>query len=138
MKNLKTKKIRRNFTLIEVLVVVMILVSLAGIATPMYMNHVENSKVSTAKTQIKMLDTGITSYKMSVGEYPDSLDDLVINPGADNWDGPYLSTSAIPADPWQQEYLYICPGSVFPFDIISYGSDKSEGGTGNAADLSNH
>ncbi len=137
MRNFNPKK-RRNFTLIEVLVVVMILVALAGIATPIYMNHVESSKVSTAKTQIKMLDTGVMSYKMSVGVYPDSLEDLVVDPGVDNWKGPYISTLTIPVDPWQQEYIYICPGETFAFDIISYGSDKSEGGEDTGTDLSNH
>jgi len=134
----KKRKISRNFTLIEVLVVVMILVSLAGIATPIYMNHVENSKVSTAKTQIKMFDTGIMSYKMSVGDYPDALNDLINDPGVENWDGPYINAETIPLDPWNQEYIYICPGEKFAFDILSYGSDKSEGGSGNDADLNNH
>ncbi len=134
---MKTAK-RRNFTLIEVMAVMMILVSLAAVATVVVSNIMDNSKISTAKTQIGELNSAVEVYRMGVGDYPEQLEDLIENPGSDNWKGPYLNKSAIPADPWQQPYIYICPGERFAFDIISYGSDKSEGGEGSAADLSNH
>jgi general secretion pathway protein G len=42
----------------------------------------------------------------------------------------------LPNDPWNHPYLYRSPGEHAPYDIISYGSDGQEGGTGTAADIS--
>ena len=43
---------------------------------------------------------------------------------------------SLPNDPWSHPYLYRSPGEHGPYDIISYGSDGQEGGTGIAADIS--
>ena len=51
---------RSAFTLIEVTVVIMILITLAGVATPIYMNYVKKAKVGTAKTQVKLIDDALT------------------------------------------------------------------------------
>ncbi len=42
----------------------------------------------------------------------------------------------VPRDSWGNEFVYVSPGpNGTPYDIISYGSDGQEGGTGNAADI---
>ena len=38
-------------------------------------------------------------------------------------------------DPWGKPYLYRSPGRNGAYDIVSYGSDGQEGGTGVAADV---
>ena len=42
------------FTMLEMVVVIVIIAALAAIATPMYFNHVKESRISTAKAQIAM------------------------------------------------------------------------------------
>ncbi len=133
-----TGKNRRRFTLIEVVVVMMILVSLAAIATPLYMKYLDDSRVSTAQIQIKALAQAVQDYKIALGDYPDTLDALVTDPGVEGWKGPYFDAKAIPNDPWGQPYVYTLRDDALGFDIVSYGSDKVEGGEGNAADVSNH
>ena len=66
------KKFRRkNFTLIEVVIVIVILVTLASIATPMLLDQLDKAKVGTAKTQIKNLSEAVTRFKMDNNKYPD-------------------------------------------------------------------
>ena len=140
----RKKAIRRSgFTLIEVVVVIVILVTLASIATPLYMNYIKRANVSAAKTQIKMFDDALTNYKMDVGSYPETdagLQALVENPDDnEKWRGPYLKPASIPKDPWGNDYVYICPGdNDREYDIVSYGADGQPGGEGDNADLANY
>ncbi|MFA6568567.1 MAG: type II secretion system major pseudopilin GspG [Victivallales bacterium] len=124
------------FTLMEMAVVVAIIALTATIVTPVYFNHVKKARVSTAKTQIALLEQAIMDFRLDVGSLPNSLDDLVRNSGNEKWNGPYLKRS-VPKDPWGGNYVYTVPGTHGEFDLISYGSDKQSGGTGEAADLSN-
>ena len=55
--------------------------------------------------------------------------------GVSSWSGPYLKGDAIPKDPWGHQYVYRSPGQRGPYDILSYGADGQEGGTGAAADI---
>jgi general secretion pathway protein G len=42
----------------------------------------------------------------------------------------------VPKDAWDHEFVYVTPGpDGHKYDVISYGSDGVEGGTGNAADI---
>ena len=136
----KTKIRRSAFTLIEVVVVIVILVTLASIATPLYMNYVKKANVSAAKTQIKMFDDALEQYRGDVGDYPESLQDLVQNTeDNEKWKGPYLKPAAIPKDPWGHEYEYKKPGdNDHEYDIVCYGSDGEPGGEGDKADITNH
>ena len=137
---MKTQKQRRRvtpFTLIEVVVVIVILVTLASVATPMYMNYIKKAKVSTAQTQIKLIDDALQQYKLDVGTYPSDLQGLMENiDQSEKWDGPYIKPR-VPLDPWGGEYQYIFPGEHGEFDIYSFGADGQEGGEGEYADLNN-
>ena len=41
----------------------------------------------------------------------------------------------IPADPWNNDYIYLSPGVHGDYDIISYGPDGASGGDGDDADI---
>ena len=138
---MKTQKQRRRvtpFTLIEVVVVIVILVTLAGIATPMLLKNVDKSRYDSAKIQIRNFETALDNYKLDVGTYPDSLQHLVQNID-DNarWNGPYFKN--IPKDPWGNEYNYIPYGehNQGSYDIYSFGADGQEGGEGYDKDITN-
>jgi general secretion pathway protein G len=140
MKQKKNFK-RHSFTLIEVVVVIVILVTLASIATPLYLNYVKKANVGAAKTQLKLLEDALTGYKLDMGSYPDGEDGLqalVTNPGdSEKWDGPYIKP-AVPKDPWGNAYVYTCPGEHGDYDLVSYGADGQPGGTGENADITNY
>ncbi len=136
---MKSRKLlrRSGFTLIEVVVVIVILVMLASIATPLYFRHVRNAKISTAKTQIKLLEQSLMDLKLDTGSYPQSLDALTENvEQLEKWDGPYIKPN-VPKDPWGNEYVYVFPGEHGDFDLSSYGGDGQPGGEGENADINN-
>ena len=139
--NRKTRKFRRSyFTLTELMVVIVILVMLTSLAAPMVFKHIRSARITTAKTQIKLLEQALNDYKLDTGKYPDSdegLQMLVENTAnVEKWDGPYIKP-AVPKDPWGNDYNYVCPGEHGEFDLSSYGADGVDGGEGENADITN-
>lgn len=124
-------RMKRGFTLIEILVVVVILAVLAAVIVPNVLGRVDDSKNSVAITTVQSLTDNIESYRLDTGKYPDELDALMKNPGVPKWNGPYIrNVEKIPNDPWENPYIYKIPGdNGRPYDIISYGSDAQLGGT---------
>jgi general secretion pathway protein G len=135
---------RRGFSLIELLVVLVILALLVGLVAPKFMAQAKKGQVGTAKTQINNFKTAIELYRVDHnGQPPQDLQDLISAPssadGGGQWKGPYLNdVTTVPADPWGNAYVYNVPGpNGMDYEIISYGEDGHEGGTGDAEDLSN-
>lgn len=118
------------FTLMEMVIVIAIIGLLAAIITPAYMRYLENSRVQVAKAQISVLKTAIADFNVDTGKYPKSLEELITSSGSKKWHGPYLAdTNIVPKDPWDNEYIYTCPGgNNRAFDIVSYGKNSSAGG----------
>jgi general secretion pathway protein G len=139
-----TKTRRRGeggFTLLELLVVLAIMGLLAAIIAPQVLKYLGSSRTQTAKVQIQNVAAALDLYRMDVGRYPtqeEGLAAVVTAPaGVGGWNGPYLTRQTALIDPWGQPYLYRNPGRHGEVDIYSLGSDKAEGGTGEAADVGN-
>ncbi len=131
---------KQHFTLTELMVVIVILVMLTSFAAPMVFKHIRSARITTAKTQIKLLEQALTDYKLDTGKYPetdDGLQALVENVNeVEKWDGPYIKPG-VPKDPWGNDYVYVSPGEHGEFDLSSYGADGVEGGEGENADITN-
>lgn len=132
---MKTKQRRRGqsgFTLVEMLLVLVILATLAAIVVPKFAGRSEQAKVTAALTQIKNLEMSLAAFEVDNGFYPkgsDGLEDLVEPPNnANDWRGPYIDE--VPIDPWGNAYVYTYPGkhNTRGFDILSLGPDGSSGG----------
>jgi len=117
-----------GFTLIELLIVMAILALLAGLVGPTLWNKLGGAKTDTAATQIKSFEAALDSYRLDIGKYPKSMDDLVKNnSGKSRWNGPYIKK--LPMDPWGNSYQYQKPGKHNKdYDLFSYGADGQEGG----------
>jgi general secretion pathway protein G len=128
-----------GFTLIEILVVIAIIALIMSLVGPRVLNYLGESKVKAAKIQIQSFGSALDLFNLDVGRYPstaEGLTALVQSPGTiPNWNGPYLKGGVVPNDPWGNPYVYRSPGEHGPYDIMSYGSDGQEGGTGTAADI---
>jgi len=130
---------QRGFTLVEILVVITIIGLIMGLVGPRVLSYLGESKSKAAKIQIESFGSALDLYFLDHGRYPttsEGLTALVQRTGSSRtWNGPYLKGSTVPADPWGQPYLYRSPGEHGPYDVVSYGSDGQEGGTGTAADI---
>ena len=132
------RRTQSGFTLVEMLLVLVILATLAAIVVPKFAGRSEQAKVTAAQTELKNLEIALDAFEVDNSYYPkgsDGLKELVDQPNnAKDWRGPYIDE--IPLDPWGNEYVYTCPGkhNSNGFDLHSTGPD---GRTGGDDDISN-
>ena len=98
-------KLRRGFTLIEIMLVVIIIGVLVAMVAPRLVGRSEQARAAAAKADINAnLATALDLYEVDVGHYPDELTELRKDPGVTGWKGPYLKKD--PKDPWGRDYEY--------------------------------
>jgi len=125
----------RGFTLVEMLLVLVILATLAAIVYPKVMGRSEQARVTAAQTQIANFKTALDAFEVDTGYYPkgrNGLNDLLQQPrDVTGWHGPYLES--IPKDPWGSDYTYECPGkhNANSYDISSPGPPGGQTPIGN-------
>jgi len=133
MQRTHTPKTAAGFTLIEILVVMAIIGMLAVMVAPNIFNQQAGAQRDAALSQISALEAALDTYRLDVGQYPDSLEGLVENDsGRAAWNGPYLRRE-VPLDPWGNEYVYDSDGRGST--LVSYGPDGERGGEGDDADI---
>lgn len=130
---------QRGFTLLELLVVILIIGLLTGIVGPRLLSQITKSEVTTAKAQMDALAKALQAYRIDTGRFPttaEGLQALAQQPANEaRWRGPYLD-GALPDDPWGSPYQYRAPGqNGREYELLSYGKDRSAGGSGDDADL---
>lgn len=124
---------RSGFTLVELLLVLVILGTLAAIVVPKFAGRTEQARITAAQTQIANFGVVLDAFEVDNGFYPkgkNGLQDLIQQPkDALNWRGPYLKQE-IPKDPWGNDYIYECPGkrNEGSYDLMSMGPDGRAGG----------
>jgi general secretion pathway protein G len=123
---------RGGFTLVEMLLVMVILATLAAIVIPKFAGRSEQARETAVQSQIANISTALDAFEIDNGYYPsgdDGLAELVEEPkDATNWRGPYLK-QVIDNDPWGTPYSYEYPGknNEKGYDISSAGPDKRPG-----------
>jgi general secretion pathway protein G len=129
-------------TLIEIMVVVAIIGSIAALVTVNVIDYLDESKVETTKINIKNIESALEQYRRKHGYYPSTeqgLGALVEKPSVgrvpENYpSGGYLKK--LPKDAWDNDFIYVSPGTHGnDAEIMSYGSDGQEGGEDKDADI---
>lgn len=121
---------RGGFTLLELMLVMAILVLLSSLAIVGVMRISQGAKKDAAATQIASLKNVCKMFKLRVGRYPATLNELVALPSGMNqqqWQGPYLDEGNLPSDPWGHPYTYAANESTDIVQITSVGADGQQG-----------
>lgn len=133
------RMLRKGFTLIELMIVVVILGLLATTIMPKILSKPDKARVAKAKFEIRQIMTALALFKTENGRFPttsEGLKALVSNPGGLPDYDPDGYLEKVPSDPWKNDYIYISPGvNRKDFDLMSYGKDGENGGAGYDADI---
>jgi general secretion pathway protein G len=78
-----------GYTLIELMIVVAIIGTLASIATPLYLEHVDKARITRAIAEIKQISMVIDAYRVDHDKLPLSLDEVEYKNFLDPWGNPY-------------------------------------------------
>src|SRR5438046_5723658 len=124
------RKKQQAFTLLEIMLVVTIIAILMGTAIYKLVGNVEIAKHTAVSADVQALGTQLKLYESMNGFFPTTeqgLQALVVQPDTDprpaRW---YQLFKERPKDPWQSNYIYLCPGIKNPsgYDLYSAGPDR--------------
>jgi general secretion pathway protein G len=127
---MKTRSNQSAFTLLEIMLVVTIIALLLGAAIYKLGGNVEYARHTRVQADIQGIGTQLKLYESMNGFYPTTeqgLQALVTQPDTDprptRW---YQLYKEFPKDPWQNNYIYRCPGIKNPsgYDLYSAGPDR--------------
>jgi general secretion pathway protein G len=118
---------RRGMSLVEVMVVIAIILTLMSVLAFGVFSVWENARVETTRLQMGRVQERILIYTVKSKKPPSTGEGL----------SAVFGDEPVPVDAWGNEFVYVSPGpDGKDYDLISYGRDGVQGGTGNNADLS--
>ena len=127
------RRLRRDgFSLIELLLVLVILATLAAIVVPKFTGRSRQARITAAQLDIKNIESALDALEAEVGRFPteqEGLAALMEDPGdMKGWNGRYLKQTPL-KDPWGTPYFYAQPGkyNTKGCDIWSAGPNMQEG-----------
>ena len=114
MRNRSTSKLRRGFTLVELLIVIIIIAVLAAVAIPKFASSSQRSKEGSLKSNLKIVRNAVEMFRADTGLTPATLADLkattaptqaynnattpaLVSIPSGSFRGPYIQD--VPADP---------------------------------------
>jgi len=134
--NWRRRTRRSGFSLVELMVVIVIIGLLSGVVTVSVRSYLIRGKQTVARMEIAKIAQAIDTFYGEYDRYPTSDEGLaVLVEKSDKFADGLLNK--MPLDPWKHPYEYNYPGQNAPYELICFGADHQEGGTGADADISN-
>jgi len=131
----RTRPLRAGFSLPELMVVIVIIGLLAGVATVSVRSYLVRGKQNIAKMEIAKICEALDAFYSHFDRYPTAEEGIAVL-AAKTSDFPDGLLNKVPNDPWGNPYEYVVPGSNGPYEVICYGGDHRQGGSGGDADIS--
>ncbi len=137
-RTLSARRAQRGFTILEIVIVLILLAGIMAFVGPKIFEQMKRAESGQARIKLMNVAGQIEMYRLEVGKYPSSLQDLVKAPGGaeGKWNGPYVKEPDL-KDQWGNDYKYAIPGTNKPFDLTSMGADGKDGGDGENKDITN-
>ncbi|MBL0921316.1 MAG: type II secretion system major pseudopilin GspG [Phycisphaerales bacterium] len=111
-----TRRTRRAFTLLEMMLVLVIIGVLASVAALNLVGGADKARARATEATMKTLDSALQQYFFDTGAYPTTAQ------GLDALVPKYVQKP--PLDGWKREMFYYSPGvNGNDFEIISLGKD---------------
>lgn len=104
-------KIKKAFTLIEILVVVTIIGLITSIAVVSYTSINKNSRDARRKADLEQIRAALEMYRSNNNSYPDALDTLTTLP---------VYIQSVPTDPKSASYSYYFTSSGSDYTLGAY------------------
>ena len=112
--NAHTVRMRRAFSLLELMVVIVVIAVLAAVVVPRFVDHARRGREAGLRHNLAQLRTAAATFQADTGYYPKALVDLAsTSPPAQAYDSTGTLRSVPPGD-WHGPYI----GSL-PVDPIS-------------------
>lgn len=113
-----------GFALVELLVVVAIIVTLAAIAVPQLLAAINQARIAKAIGDIHAIGTDAQGYDLVNNQYPNTLDDIGYGNRNDPWGNPYqyLNFANAQGKGQMRKDRFLVPINTF-FDLYSMGAD---------------
>ncbi len=127
-------KNEKGMTLFEIIIVLVIIVSVAGLLFKGIGANLDKARVNETKLRMSEVAKSVEQFNADCGTYPSALGDLEHATGnCSNWGpAPYIKASGL-LDAWKKPFQYTNNGSTYT--ITSYGKDGSPGGEGVNKDI---
>ena len=131
---------KKAFSLIELMIVIVILGLLASMVMPNLMGKADDAKRKLVCIQMKSVHEALKMFKLDNGVYPtteEGLQALLENPDKELYvnyaSTPYLEGKSLPKDSWGSPFIYINKDETV--ELISFGADRKEAGKDEGADI---
>jgi len=114
----------RAFTLLELLIVMAIMITLAAMGIPAFADALDVAYVGRAIGDIRTLQTEITRYEVQLGKLPDLLQEVGVTDMLDPWGNPYqyLNFDNVSGQGQKKKDKFLVPLNS-TYDLYSMGKD---------------
>jgi general secretion pathway protein G len=120
----RRQKYSSGFTVVELLIVMAIILTVASIAIPDLVSAIDLARVARAVSEIHTFEDAITDYDVINGQYPDTLADVGYGGYLDPWGNPYeyLNHATMKGNGKARKDRFLVPLNS-DYDLYSVGKD---------------